>query len=63
MPAIAAFGLNADGSEGQIEIICDHQQVFQRHFLLLKPVIHGFSAKVHIGRRLQQNEMFVPLNL
>ena len=44
------------GPERQVEVIGNHDQVFERQFQFGHPVSDSLSAEIHVGGRLQENE-------
>ena len=64
MPPVAPLCPQPHFAERQIEIIEDYQHIFFGNLLLLQPKTDCFTAAIHIGRRLEQQECApLPLTL
>ena len=59
MPAVAAFALDANGAEGQSQVVDYYKNILNRNVFLLFPIANGVSAEVHICGRFEQNELLV----
>jgi hypothetical protein len=54
--AVTPLRPQTQGAERKRQVIHYDQQVLQGDFLFLHPIADGFSAKVHVGIRFQQDE-------
>ena len=52
--AVAAFGLDADRTECQIQIIGNNQHIFFGYFFFFHPILHRFATQIHVGIGLEQ---------
>ena len=55
--AIATLFAHAYAAEWQIQVIYQYQHVLHRNLLLLQPVSNGIAAEVHVGGRLEQDDL------
>ena len=55
--AVAAGGAQAEGAEGEVDVVADDEDVVQLDAELLLPVADGVAAQVHICGRLEQVEL------
>ena len=53
----AAGGAQADGAEGEVDVVADNQEVVEGKVEFLLPVADGVAAQIHIRRRLEQVEL------
>ena len=56
MAAVTAVHSHADGSEREIDVVADDDEVFQWNVQLGQPVAYGITAEVHVRRWLEQVE-------
>ena len=59
MAAFTAFGLHAQGAEGQSQVITYDEQALKVNVLLVHPIAHGITAGVHVSGGLEKNEVLV----
>ena len=53
----AAARLEAQGAQGQRQVVGDDEQAVLVDVLLVEPVAHGVAAQIHIGGGLEQEEL------
>ena len=57
--SFTARGFQTQVAEGKCQIIDHDQGLFDGNFLLVHPIAHGVAGKIHISRRLEQDEGLV----
>ena len=59
MPGIAALAFQAYGTQRQCQVVDHYQYVFQLDFLLVHPISHRITAKIHISGWLKKKQLLV----
>lgn len=54
---VVAGGLEANGAEGERDVVYDNKDALDVYPLLLLPVADGIAGEVHIGRGLYDGEL------
>ena len=59
LPAVAPFRSHAEFAERKVDVVANHEQIFDRDFVEVENRPHGPSAQVHEGQWLDKQNRFV----